>query len=340
MTIFHAGPGVWLLWLGLWMTTETVLARNTAAYCERLLVVPMICNRQALMPQGSPLFQAEPAMQAPTRKESPRRVAQVSRQSYGRSHESKQASPALETCGVPGRGSGARIVGGTTAFQHEFPWMVSIKMKMDNKSIPFCGGTVINSRWVVTAKHCIGLTTTEKMVVVAGDHHLMKKEGAEQFSRVEKVETHPHNDIALLKLAAPLILNHKTVSPICLPPKNFSFTGKCVATGWGFTKEESSPSDILKKVVLPIVSDEKCRDAYENIKLISADMICAGYDDGGKDACKDDSGGPLICTGTDGRQQLAGVVSFGIGCAQPGVPGVYVEVSYFVDWINKIISNN
>lgn len=62
-------------------------------------------------------------------------------------------------------------------FTDEFPWMVSIKMKMDNKSIPFCGGTVINSRWVVTAKHCIGLTTTEKLVVVAGDHHLMKKEG-------------------------------------------------------------------------------------------------------------------------------------------------------------------
>lgn len=63
-------------------------------------------------------------------------------------------------------------------------------------------------------------------------------------------------------------------------------SGKCVATGWGFTKEAGSPSDILKKVVVPIVSDEKCRDTYKNIKLITADMICAGYDAGGKDACK------------------------------------------------------
>lgn len=55
--------------------------------------------------------------------------------------------------------------------------MVSIKKKMNKKSIPFCGGTVINRRWVVTAKHCMDVTTPKNMVVVAGDHHLMQKEG-------------------------------------------------------------------------------------------------------------------------------------------------------------------
>lgn len=64
------------------------------------------------------------------------------------------------------------------------------------------------------------------------------------------------------------------------------YTGECIATGWGYTKESSNPSPVLQKVMLPIVPDDKCSQVYKNINPITSDMICAGYDVGGKDACK------------------------------------------------------
>ncbi|MPC10278.1 Serine proteinase stubble [Portunus trituberculatus] len=105
-------------------------------------------------------------------------------------------------------------------------------------------------------------------------------------------------------------------------------SGDGLVTGWGDTEEGGESSDVLMKVVVPIITDEKCRDDYRAIGYsgpITDNMMCAGYPAGGKDACQGDSGGPFICLGDDKRYYLAGVVSWGIGCAQPGVPGVYTE---------------
>ncbi|EAU63323.1 trypsin-like serine protease, partial [Stigmatella aurantiaca] len=70
---------------------------------------------------------------------------------------------------------------------------------------------------------------------------------------------------------------------------------------------------------------------------ITADQIAAGYAAGGKDSCQGDSGGPLVVNGASGKI-LAGVVSWGEGCALPNYPGLYARVSSFQPWINGIIT--
>ncbi|GFR31329.1 serine proteinase stubble [Trichonephila clavata] len=66
-------------------------------------------------------------------------------------------------------------------------------------------------------------------------------------------------------------------------------------------------------------------------------FICAGYPNGGKDSCEGDSGGPMVLQEDDGRWVLAGVISWGIGCALPNQPGVYTRITKFAEWINQII---
>lgn len=97
----------------------------------------------------------------------------------------------------------------------------------------------------------------------------------------------------------------------------------------------------LQKVILPVVPNQKCKDAFAKAKTIIDDrIICAGYNDGKKDSCQGDSGGPLMVANLTGnlilRYQI-GVVSYGYRCAEPGFPGVYTRVTQFIDWILKNI---
>jgi len=103
----------------------------------------------------------------------------------------------------------------------------------------------------------------------------------------------------------------------------------CVATGdW---------SSVLRQVVVPVLTQTQCSQPSFYGSYVTDNMLCAGYVDGGKDACRGDSGGPLVCRDVDDRRRwtLHGVVSFGSGCAQPRKPGVYTRVTKFVDWIQR-----
>ncbi|RXG70913.1 Plasma kallikrein [Armadillidium vulgare] len=119
--------------------------------------------------------------------------------------------------------------------------------------------------------------------------------------------------------------------------------GDCIVTGWGKRREGGKNSNILQKVWLPLMSDTVCKDKMKKIGydvLVSDTMICAGYNAGGKDACQGDSGGPLVCPGKGDLPILVGIVSWGIGCARKDIPGVYTEVSHYINWINKKIKEN
>ena len=113
------------------------------------------------------------------------------------------------------------------------------------------------------------------------------------------------------------------------------WTGTAIATGWGNQKETGvgTSSLVLLEVEVPMISTEKCQASYPT-KNVTDDMLCAGYDEGGKDACQGDSGGPLFtCIGK--RLVHVGITSWGEGCARPGKPGVYTKTAHYLDWIKQ-----
>ncbi|KAK6467657.1 serine protease 33-like [Huso huso] len=143
--------------------------------------------------------------------------------------------------------------------------------------------------------------------------------------------------------AAPL---SETILPVCLPSPSPPFTvgQECWVTGWGNIKEGvplSSPHT-LQQLVVPLVDSVSYDTMYhigtsvsKSVPLILPDMICAGYQEGHKDSCQGDSGGPLVCPSPDGSWILAGIVSWGDGCAQPNRPGVHSRVTSFLSWIRE-----
>ena len=92
------------------------------------------------------------------------------------------------------------------------------------------------------------------------------------------------------------------------------------------------------EVEVPIIGVEKCQELYMKDSPVAPTNICAGYDEGGKDACTGDSGGPLVCSDAEGDWVLHGVTSWGTGCAEAGHPGVYTRVESYIGWINDVTS--
>ncbi|XP_023325441.1 trypsin-1 [Eurytemora carolleeae] len=230
-----------------------------------------------------------------------------------------------------------KIVGGEEAIPHEFPWQVSLRRASDN--FHFCGGSVLNEYTVVSAAHCTVIwDSADEVVVVAGEHNKVEFEGTEQTVDVAELIVHEsygspkgfENDIALWILASPLNFTD-AVGPVALPTSLQQSEGFCTVTGWGTLSAGGSTPDVLMKVDVPVVGDGTCSLEYP--LSIAESMLCAG--ERGKDSCQGDSGGPLICYNADGSGYLGGIVSWGRGCGGIYSPGVYTEVSYFIDWIQE-----
>lgn len=167
---------------------------------------------------------------------------------------------------------------------------------------------------------------------------------------VVSVHIHPEyyagtldNDLAILKLDHPVdFTKNPHISPACLPDQYSDFTNaRCWTTGWGKDAfgEHGKYQNILKEVDVPILSHHQCESQLRNTRLgysykLNPGFICAGGEEG-KDACKGDGGGPLVCE-RNGVWNVVGVVSWGIGCGQVNVPGVYVKVSAYLPWIQQI----
>ncbi|NWR76480.1 TMPS9 protease, partial [Centropus unirufus] len=251
-------------------------------------------------------------------------------------------APTPQECGErPGFSKPNKIVGGTDASRGEIPWQVSLK----EDSRHFCGATIIGDRWLLSAAHCFNETDPEEIEAYVGTTSLNGTDGTAVKVNVTRVIQHPlfnpiflDFDVAVLELERPLVFN-KYIQPICLPPavQTFPVGKKCIISGWGDLQEGNvTKPEILQKASVGII-DQKICDFLYNFSLTDR-MICAGFLEGKVDSCQGDSGGPLACEVTPGVFYLAGIVSWGIGCAQAMKPGVYSRITKLKDWILATIS--
>ena len=139
------------------------------------------------------------------------------------------------------------------------------------------------------------------------------------------------NDIALLKLASSAVLG-QGVGTACLPNFASSLENKqCWVTGWGTEASGGEQPDVLMEAQIKIISHQRCIQAHQ--VGIDKGMMCAGVEEGGIDACQGDSGGPLVCD-FNRIWYVEGVVSWGDGCGDQGLFGVYAKVREFMPWIS------
>ncbi|RZB40833.1 Trypsin domain containing protein, partial [Asbolus verrucosus] len=234
----------------------------------------------------------------------------------------------------------------------EFPWMVGI---LTDNGIYRCGGSLIHPSVVLTAAHCVVEKKTYTARAGEWDSSSTTEILKKQDRTVSSIKIHEeykpgvyYNDIALLFLSSPFILEAH-INVACLPPLNIvDDNSRCYVTGWGknyFGKEGNYPP-ILKEIEVPMVSRDICQENLRKTRLrqffqLHRSFVCAGGEEG-KDVCIGDGGGPLVCpiAGEDERYQQIGIVSWGIGCSDKDVPGVYTHISFLREWIDKQMRDN
>ncbi|MCU1354497.1 MAG: plasma kallikrein-like [Acidimicrobiales bacterium] len=263
------------------------------------------------------------------------------------------AAPAAGATPPPRNARGTRIIGGDTVTPRQYPFMAGVLITIGVDSFQ-CGGTVLSVSWVLTAGHCV--TADDGSVLPPSAFQV--RTGSDFYDSggtVHNVATVVRradfnglfldNDAALLRLAKP------TSAPavqVVGPSDSDLFTPGTMATtvGWGLTSAPPSgqPSDQLRHVSVPTVSDSTCASDYPigrtdpndgyPLEFHAGTMTCAGYPEGGKDSCNGDSGGPLLVPGpgTSGWRQM-GIVSWGYQCALADNPGVYAKLTTYSTWV-------
>ncbi|MFZ8822332.1 MAG: serine protease, partial [Ilumatobacteraceae bacterium] len=259
------------------------------------------------------------------------------------------------------------VVGGADTEITEVPWQAALLNSHldegdDAPGDQFCGATVISEEWLVTAAHCVdnGKQASEVEVAV-GKTSLFNIASSDRHQLSEIVVSPSWDDsegigpdIALLRLAAPLVLDGVSVAAARLPTESLGASWpeighELTVSGWGCTAEvgvdeetsdacESSWPHHLQSVVIRDIAGPvgaaPCGD-INSLAIAFTHEICAGIEAGGKDSCSGDSGGPLVSV-ENGEATLAGVVAWGFGCAQPGKPGIYTRVTSQRSWIDEV----
>ncbi|XP_051173898.1 vitellin-degrading protease-like [Leptopilina boulardi] len=225
-----------------------------------------------------------------------------------------------------------KIVGGDEIDITNAPYQVSLYMRGNF----FCGGSIISENYILTAGHC-SRYNTDAYTIRAGssyiykngsEHNVIEVINHENFGTIDGILA---NDIALMKVDPPFQLD-ATRQTIKLMGKGKTLAAGLngLVSGWGRLTEGGLAPRKLQGVIVPLISKKSCQQQYSFMGRIPDGQICAALPQGGKDACQGDSGGPYVV-----GNSLAGIVSWGVGCARPKMPGVYTEVSHYRDWIEK-----
>jgi len=241
---------------------------------------------------------------------------------------------AAPTRGPDGGGGSHKIVGGSQTSIASFPWQVAL---LDGQASQiYCGGSLIRPRVVLTAAHCVvppAPFTSDDFVVSGASNWADANQGTEHL--ITSAVADPlysaalhDNDVALLFLATPVVDGTTIMLPGPDEQTTWHVGARASVTGWGPTAEGTPAVTDLRTATVPILRDSYCGATYPGFFSATTEL-CAGFAAGGIDACQGDSGGPLVVPargGEGGPVRLAGVVSFGNGCARPNSPGVYSRV--------------
>ncbi|WP_394752111.1 S1 family peptidase [Crenothrix sp.] len=238
-----------------------------------------------------------------------------------------------------------RIVGGQPSVFGQWPWMIAlVKKGSDNNQGQFCGGTLISPTWVLTAAHCVEGRIIDSLYVVAHVRDLRNDKG--QNLAIKRILIHPkynaetiNNDIALVQLKKPV--SSARVLPL-YTDTSLLVNVNATIIGWGALSDSDAHfgqyPEILYDATLPIISNGLCKKAF-GAGEITDTMLCAGFNNAKADTCSGDSGGPLVIK-LNNQWRLAGITSWGYGCANLGYYGVYTRISKYIAYIKNVIKTN
>lgn len=229
-----------------------------------------------------------------------------------------------------------------------FSWVVSVGHIGQSHALGghFCGGSVIGSRWVLTAGHCVvredGTVVEPSKIQVKTGYEL--QQGA--IYEVEKIVLNQNfsstafntliNDIALLKTKESIDV--PVMATIVRPRDLNNISDRVTVIGWGKPRSYLNYlSERLRYLNLRMIGNDDCNSQHYQ-GMIDEKMICALAD--GTDACQGDSGGPLVAYDSRLSLYLFGVVSWGDQCGETGKPGIYANVARHYDWIIDTIRDN
>lgn len=236
-----------------------------------------------------------------------------------------------------------QIIGGRPALLHEIPYQVAFRTPWT--LLTFCGGTIIDDYWIMTAAHCFigpnGLGFMwEELEIVGGATDLLSGTGI--TARIHSLIIHPgyrpkggkyHNDIALVKTNVPLRDGRFGTTSIPLGIPGDDYVGEtAVVSGFGRRTQNGNSSPKLYQTTFSIMSEKTCVKHFSSEYYNQTVMFCGG--DAKNTACVGDSGGPVTVTQPLSRETVViGVVSFGKQCDIVA----YTRVSAFRDWIIQTV---
>ncbi|CAL2050641.1 unnamed protein product [Caenorhabditis brenneri] len=229
-----------------------------------------------------------------------------------------------------------RIIGGVDANPYQYKFMAEI---IDNSNGDFCGGSILNEKAILTSAHCVSQHPPHYYSVFVGSK--FKGQGSKHsISEVLYHETYLSDlgfdhDIAVLAINPPITPDNFT-SFTKLPILGPEYGNLCYAAGWGNLGNGTFP-DRLQETMVRLIDPVTCQKIENYTTLVNvATHFCAGMSQGGKDSCQGDSGGPLVCLRAGGWVQV-GITAFGMECGKAGQPGVYMNLSYFRGWVNRML---